>query len=285
MLCSGKITGYVTAGLAACAAAIVLADESADNSPYHSIVERNLFSLRPIPPAPGPPETPKPPAAEITLSGISTIHGHKRALLKTGPIPGKVGDAAKPQSFILSEGEREGDMEVTSIDEKVSCVKIIYDGIESTLTFTNTSKGAVAGSGAGMPTLPGLPGIPTPPGFPPVSRPGIAPPGVTPFTMPQRQTRIPPPSVNPTPMASMPGMTAAVSMTGGVAPGVRVVPVLPPGVQSANLSMDEQEVLIEAQRAAGEEHSAILPPTSLGSQLEEENAAAAQQAPPGQMPQ
>src|SRR5205823_4883306 len=54
----------------------------------------------------------------ITLTGITTILGNKRALM-TVQLPGK-----PTQSFALAEGERSGGIEVLEINEKIGSVRI-----------------------------------------------------------------------------------------------------------------------------------------------------------------
>src|SRR5437763_1437553 len=53
--------------------------------PYALIIERNIFGLKPAP-APAPTvESNRPPTAKIILTGITTILGDKRTLLKVLP--------------------------------------------------------------------------------------------------------------------------------------------------------------------------------------------------------
>src|SRR5436190_5650423 len=73
-----------TPGVAASDAAPGHADAAttanADANPYHGIVDRNVFGLKPIPPPAPPPEQPKPPV-NITLTGITTLFGKKRCFI------------------------------------------------------------------------------------------------------------------------------------------------------------------------------------------------------------
>ena len=76
-----------------------------------------MFGLKPPPPPPTP-EANKPPPPKITLQGITTFVGIKRVLFKV-QMPPKPGDPPKgEQSFILAEGQRDGDIEVLEIDDK-----------------------------------------------------------------------------------------------------------------------------------------------------------------------
>src|SRR3954454_9852421 len=86
-----------------------------DSNPYQGIVDRNVFGLKPPPVAPRP-EDNKPPPPKIILTGITTILGNKRALMNVA-MPPKPPDPAKQKSFILAEGQRDGDIEVLEIDE------------------------------------------------------------------------------------------------------------------------------------------------------------------------
>src|ERR1041384_5175236 len=83
----------VAAGVTLCTAAAAI---TADGSmPYQGIVERNLFALKPPPPPPTVDDTTKPQPSKITLTGITTILGNKRALMKTPPPAAKTGEQAK----------------------------------------------------------------------------------------------------------------------------------------------------------------------------------------------
>src|SRR5689334_10938671 len=112
----GKMLVCMVSGLAVCSVNAVTT-ESQDN-PYQSIIDRNVFSLKPAPPPVDPAEANKPTALKITLTGITTILGNKRVLMKTAPPPAKAGESPKTEkSYILTEGEREGDIEIIEIDE------------------------------------------------------------------------------------------------------------------------------------------------------------------------
>ena len=102
-----------------------------DNT-YGNIVVRNLFDLKPIPQITN--ELPTPPPPKITLTGITTILGKKQALLME-QVPARPPQKAQEQSYILAEGERDGDIEVVSIDEKAGSVRVINHGIAQELTF------------------------------------------------------------------------------------------------------------------------------------------------------
>lgn len=158
------------AGLALCTAANAVTSESS-GSPYLGIVERNVFGLKPPPPPPDPAAN-KPPPPKIFLQGITTFGGVKRALFKA-QMPPKPGEPPKgEQSFILAEGQRDGDVEVVAIDANPpGSVKVNAFDTIITLDFEhNGIKTTTAAPGPGPAPRPGV-GIP-PPGAP----------GANPFT-------------------------------------------------------------------------------------------------------
>jgi hypothetical protein len=80
---------------------------------------------------------PPPPALpKIILNGITTITGHRLALLKV-QFPAKPGEPAREQSLIMNEGQRDGDIELLQIDEKAGRVKVSNSGTITILTFDN----------------------------------------------------------------------------------------------------------------------------------------------------
>ncbi|MCI0748728.1 MAG: hypothetical protein L0Y58_25245 [Verrucomicrobia subdivision 3 bacterium] len=106
-------------------------------NPYGGIVERNAFALKPPPPpvAETNNQAQATPTFKVVLTGISSIFGpsSKRAFLEiTESDAGKLGTPKRP---ILGEGEREGPIEVLSIDVEKSIVRIRNAGEESDLTF------------------------------------------------------------------------------------------------------------------------------------------------------
>ncbi len=148
--------------------------ETSGDSPYQAIVERNVFGLKPPPPPPDP-ELNKPPPPKILLQGFTTILGTKRALFKM-QVPPKPGEQPKgEQSFILAEGQRDGDIEVLEIDEKAGKVKVNNFGTVMDLDFeSNGIKTAAASAPGGAPKPAGfVPGPPQNPFAPAGGAPGI----------------------------------------------------------------------------------------------------------------
>jgi hypothetical protein len=101
-------------------------------NPYEAIYHRNLFRLR------APPiirvEPKKAPLPRIRLTGITTILRGKRALLEV-EFPVKPPARPKIESFILTEGESAGPIEVLEINEKAAQVRVDNSGIVTNLSF------------------------------------------------------------------------------------------------------------------------------------------------------
>ncbi len=262
------------------AAAVVMhfaAGANTPDNPYRAIVERNIFGLK-DPPPPAPPEATKPPPSKLTLTGITTILGKKQVLLKTAAAPAKPGEQPKgEQSYIITEGVREGDIEVLEINEVAGSVKLIYAGVPTTLDFEKDGPKLPSTPAPGAPRPPGTPGavagIPTPSAIRPAGASPMTPntlPGMR--TIPTRNLRVPgdgstSSGYNATPSYGSPGAAmdpsgvAGIPLT-GTGSGSAAKPSWPP---EPSMSLEEQEIMIEAQRQAGV--GAPLPPTSISRQL------------------
>jgi hypothetical protein len=139
----------------------------ATEGPYSGIFTRNPFGLKPPPPPPPDPALlNKPPPPKLTLTGITTLFGNKRALIK-GSFPPKPGDPAKEQFLTLSEGERQGEVEVLTIDEKKGEVTVVEFGVTVSLTFP-----VMPATPAPPPVIPGIAPAPVPGLAVPVATPG-----------------------------------------------------------------------------------------------------------------
>ena len=258
----GRLLLCVVSGLVFCTAANAIT--GADNR-YESISERNVFGLKPPPPPPDP-EAAKPPPVKITLTGITTIIG-KRALLKTPPPSSKPGEPSKgEQSYILAEGQREGDIEVLEIDEKAGSVKVKNGTALVLLTFEK--------DGPKLPSTP-LPAALPQPGVPLPAAGGIPAP-VNPanpaathaagagFTLPQRNLR--------TPVQGTANPTAATGY--GAVPGLptfnntaqaQLAAQQQAAAQQPAMSPEQQMLMMEVQREANKNNPKFppLPPTAL----------------------
>ncbi len=255
-------------GLAFTARATPVSPDPA-TTPYQTIVDRNVFALKPPPPPPSAEEA-KPPPVKITLTGITTIVG-KRALMKSPAPPGKPGEPAKPElSYILAEGQREGDVEVLEIDDKSGNVKINNAGVVVTLNIDK--------DGPKLPTTGLPPGVPPPPmGAMPGSR------VITPFgggnpgfTMPARTLRLPPANGG-LPSSGMPsaGMNPMFNGTGIPQPQTSQP-------QQPAASLEQQILLLETQREMNKNNPNFppLPPTPLSEGAGTPGSTPAQTGPP-----
>lgn len=179
--------------------------ETSGSNPYEAIIERNVFGLKPPPPPPDP-EANKPPPPKVLFQGITTILGQKRALFKV-QIPPKPGEQPKgEQSFILAEGQRDGDIEVLEIDEKAYKVKLKNFGTVMDIDFENNGiKTAAAPAPGAVPKPAGaVPGRPPSP---------FAPAGGAPGVPTARPLRLPPTgaSVSPSSSGSLGGASMAAN--------------------------------------------------------------------------
>jgi hypothetical protein len=144
-----KLCCTVTAlGVCAGAKAIVPGSgPSADQ--YKGIPQRNAFGLKApevVHNEPPPPQLPR-----LILTGITTILGNKRALMKEQEPGLRPGQQAQELSLILTEGQREGNVEVLLIDELAGSVRVNNSGTIMTLTFEK--------DGAKLPPTQPTPGI------------------------------------------------------------------------------------------------------------------------------
>ena len=188
---SAKAFVVLATGLLFCGRVGAASSELA-NSGFGEIPARNLFGLRPLE-LPKVEEKPAPPVPKLTLTGITTFQGVRRALLKAA-IPAKAGEPPREESYILSEGQRSGEIEVMVINETASTVLVNNFGTQVTLTFEQAppSPPPAQGPQTGNPANAAASGAKQPP-----SRPALR-------GLPMRPARLPgmpgsPP--NPTPTA------------------------------------------------------------------------------------
>ncbi len=199
---------------------------------YQAIPERNVFGLRP-PPAQAAPTNPPAALPKITLTGITTILGNKRALMKVLPAGLKPAEANKEQSLILTEGQREGEVEVLQIDERVGSVRVNNSGTVMTLTFEK--------DGAKLPATPAPAAVPSAPNaLPGVTAPNPYAPAYSGRKTPARGVRTPgfgTAALNP---------AAAVSAPAGGIPTPTGLPTTPgqnPPLADQQLSAEEQAIV------------------------------------------
>ena len=137
----GKIAVCLAGGLVLNAGARAADAVSTDN-PYASVVVRNVFGLNP-PQAVDPNATQVDPPPKITPNGIMSIFGQLQVLFKVAPKPGQPN--AKEESYVLSEGQRQDDIEVTHIDEKGSLVTFNNHGTVQEIPLANTPASTTPG--------------------------------------------------------------------------------------------------------------------------------------------
>jgi hypothetical protein len=103
-------------------------------TPYGQIAAANVFRLKPPPPRldQKEPETPPPPV--ITLQGITTFPCGRQVLFKV-TTPAKPPEPAREVSFVLGEGQREGEIEVLETNLLTRTVKFRNHGVEQTLSL------------------------------------------------------------------------------------------------------------------------------------------------------
>jgi len=211
---------------------------------YNAIPERNVFGLRP-PQAEVAPTNPPAPLRKITLTGITTILGNKRALMMLAPANLKPGEANKEQSLILTEGQREADVEVLQIDEKRGSVKVDHSGTIMVLTFEK--------DGAKLPPTtpvrqgPGAPPLPT--ALPATAAAATTSPTTSPYVQHTRAGGRNIPGRNPrqsTAPANLPGAAGAGTSATTVPNPAGVVASAP----EQDMTPEEQAIVNEIQRQA-----------------------------------
>jgi hypothetical protein len=134
-----------TLGLLFAAAAGRVDSSDLKDNPYQVIIDRNPFNLRTAPPAvPKAPTTKKKILVDVKLSGITSDGSSKRAWFVIPPGPGRT----QPECFDLAEGESDGTLQVSEINEQDGSVTILHDGAQVTLNFRENGLAAPTKSAA-----------------------------------------------------------------------------------------------------------------------------------------
>jgi hypothetical protein len=227
-------------------------------NPYESIVARNPFGLRPIPPPKAIEVEPTPvaPLSEIKLLGITTLLTSSKALFQYEDWQTKKVEFPSP----LSEGDTYKTFSVLAIDVENQRVRIRNGGTQTTLDFVNNGVKAIVVATAPAPTPRLLP----PHHVPPSDQPNPVP---NDPSAPNARSGVivlgPLPVESPSPNSSRPRQQTA----------------LPPA-----MSREEAEALIEIARQKsqmqekagqpqrGQPASQIFPPTSVGNALQQPSA-------------
>jgi hypothetical protein len=211
----GCMTGAL---MVLCSGGVALAAEPGPGG-YQSIVERNVFGLRPPPPPPSP-EDNKPPPPKITLQGITTLMGKKLVLMKVVVAGNKPGMKTEEVPLTLTIGQKQEDVEVLEIhEEEPKWVKVNNAGTITNLNFKDNGVNLASAAPPGPPGMPPRPGaIPPPPPMPGAAVPVYTPPAPAyqrqvPHTS-QRMNSAGGPSY---PLSAAPTMYQAVPTAPGVA--------------------------------------------------------------------
>jgi hypothetical protein len=146
--------GKIAIGLAGGLALSIIAradDVVLPGDPYATVVARNIFGLNS--PLPVTPVQDANPPVKITPNGIMTIFGEVQVLFKVAGTPKPGGPPSADESYILSEGQRQDDIEVVKIDEKNSIVTFNNHGETQQLPLvvtqpSSTPSPALAGGSA-----------------------------------------------------------------------------------------------------------------------------------------
>jgi hypothetical protein len=149
--------GKIAIGLAGGLALNIVAradDVVLPGDPYATVVARNIFGLNPPPQQITNPQDANPPV-KITPNGIMTIFGEVQVLFKVAGSPKPGGPPSAEESYILSEGQRQDDIEVVKIDEKNGIITFNNHGETQQLPLvvtqpSSTPSPALAGGGPGV---------------------------------------------------------------------------------------------------------------------------------------
>ncbi len=101
---------------------------------YQGISERNVFRLTDPPQVQVTNTEPPVILPKLFLTGITTILDRKTAMFRMQS-PAKPGEPAKEESLMLAEGQRDGVIEVVSIDENAKEVRVRNSGTAMSLNF------------------------------------------------------------------------------------------------------------------------------------------------------
>jgi hypothetical protein len=241
------------------------------NNPYHGIIDRNVFALKEMPPPPPPPnpDANKPPPPPIQLTGITTLFGKPRAFLML-TLPAKGPEPAKTLSLMLNENERDGEVEVLTIDVTNRTVLVSNYGSKTNLTFEKPGSSKSSGGSGAAPAMASV--APTHTGFSPGGGFGSK---SIPTTVPTRMVRL-----GGTPNAAgaessgggssaafTPGSSALTAGGATFTPGspMQQQPQQPESME--NLTPAQKEILMEAAHQAAlqknDPSAAVYPPSFL----------------------
>jgi len=238
----------ILGGLLVCVAAKATVPDFSRN-PYQGIAERNVFGLKPAPPD-SKPLPPPAPAPKIVLSGITTILGRPLALLKAQK-PARAPEPAKEESYILTAGQRDGEIEVIEINAEAGSVKVRNSGLVTVLTLDK--------DGAKLPAMP-------PPASPlalaPTNAIGYSAPAPTPYSTPSSAPGAPITGLKAIPIRNVRMSVPTAGPADSAASPAQPQPAVQPQ-SAAQLSPEEEQVImaeLERERARQQTNNGQLPP-------------------------
>jgi hypothetical protein len=235
------------------------------DKPYSGIVLRNMFGLLPIPPPDtNPPAPPVEPPPKITPKGIMTIFGRNQAIFNVALKP-KPGQPAKDDSCVLSEGERQDDIEVVKINKEDGIITFNNHGTMQDLALVEANPTTPAGAPPGaMPSGPQR-GVPMPGGM--QQRPNPMFPVNRAAASERFAGRQGNPGMNPggNP-GGYAGGSSGINLNGGTSANTSYQPPV-----DTSMTPEQKVLLMEAQRAKylqeNNPMANLIPPTGLTKQL------------------
>ena len=135
------------------------ADKASPDNPYAGIVARNVFGLVPPPPPAPPPPPPVDPPPKITVNGTMKMFGMLQVLFKVAPINKPGQPPGKEESYTMSQGDSQDDVEVVKINDTADPVTITFNNHGTTQEIPLAPPPSLTGPAPG----PGGPGGPAGP--------------------------------------------------------------------------------------------------------------------------
>jgi hypothetical protein len=221
------------------------------DNPYSAIANRNAFALKPPVVVTNAPTTPEVAPAGIELQGITTILGKPQVFLKIKQPP-RPPKPAEDLSVVLEAGDREGDVQVLSIDAAAGLVRLENRGAALALNMKDNAATPTAVPVAAAP-IPGL-ALPRPAGLP-------APAGVIPNANPAAPGGVSTTTIGGSPAGNTSGRIPTLpSRNVRAGAGTASAPGVPNDAR--RLSLEEQMALIaiEKERTRDAVNAGKMPP-------------------------
>ena len=246
-----RLLGSIILTASVFSASAMKAAETRSMDHYRSIVDRNPFGLKPVPPPPPQKPVETAPAAkseQFYLTGISTIgypNKPKKAFLMNKDNSKK---EYNEKFYNMQINDKQGDLRLDDIDEKEKRVKVTYRGEEMWLSMKDNGVPTPTSTAVPQPGMPGLaPGVPA---VPAVTAPGGVPlplPGAVPNVNAMNQ-----PVANPS-MRRLPRSNQFGNNAGAAIPQ----PIYAPTVTSDQFAHPQPQINSAPQPALRPEHQAL----------------------------